>query len=85
MSNSDQLFSHYHKTLLFGQQCQTEFALAEEYLRVANEAWKWNLKGERQIAIQMIENFKLLAYKEWKESWKKIGRFGGALWRSGYE
>ena len=85
MSSSDQLFSHYHKTLLFGQQCQTEFELAEEYLRVAKEAWKWNLKGEKQIAIQMIENFKLLAYNEWKESWKKIDRFGGALWRSGNE
>lgn len=85
MSQPDQLFSHYQKTLLFGQQCQTEFSLAEEYLRVANEAWKWNLKGRKELAKEMIENFKLSAYREWKESFRKIDRFGGALWREGNE
>lgn len=85
MSTSDQLFSIYQKNLLFGQQCQTEFYLSEEYLKVAKEALKWDLKGKRDIAKQMIENFKLLAYREWKESFRKIDRFGGALWRNGWE
>lgn len=85
MSTFTPFFTHYSKTLLFGKQCQVEFALSEEYLKVVNEAWKWNLKGEKEVATQMIENFKLLAYREWKESWDKIDRFGGALWRQGYE
>lgn len=86
MSNSNHpIFNHYQKTLLFGQQCQTEFALSEEYLRVAKEAWKWNLRGEPEVAKQMLDNFKLLAYREWKESFRKIDRFGGALWRQGLE
>jgi hypothetical protein len=82
---SHPLFSHYQKTLLFGEQCKIEFELSEQWLMVCREAWKCNLKGEYKIAQQMIENFKLMAYREWKESFRKIDRFGGALWRQGLE
>lgn len=85
MSQTENLTNHYSKTLKFTEQCRTEFYLSEEYYRVATEAWKWNLRGERELAKQMIENFKLLAYREWKKSWNKVDRFGGALWRSGHE
>ena len=85
MSQTENLVNHYSKTLKFAEQCRTEFYLAEEYFRVATEAWKWNLRGERELAKQMIENFKLLAYREWKKSWIKVDRFGGALWRAGHE
>ena len=70
---------------LFEEQCKTEWELSEEWLRVGGEIIRWEAKGEREIAKQMYENFKLLAYREWRESWKKIDRFGDAMWRKGEE
>lgn len=80
MDNSTPIFSHYQKTLLFGEQCKVEWDLAEQEYHTRKLMLEFP-----DLASQLLENFKLIAYNEWKKSWKKIDRFGGALWRQGYE
>ena len=74
------IFYTYQKTLLFGEQCRTEWALMDQWYHVQQLMMR-----EPRLAAQLKENFELLAYREWKESFRKIDRFGGALWREGYE
>lgn len=68
----------------FSDQCFTEWELAEEWVLVCKEAMKFAEK-EPKVASQMIENFKLLAYREWRKSFESIDSKDNALWRYGEE
>ena len=74
MSSPNPIFS-------FAQQCQKEWELSQEWFLVCKEAIKWKTKGKSDIAMQMIENFKLLAYREWKKSFDQVDCKDNAIWR----
>lgn len=65
------------------KQLNSQLGLDEQYKCLIK--WASKTKAEQRIIKQAFENFRLLAYREWLESWFEVDCKDEAPWRIGYE
>lgn len=77
-SDKEQILTEYRKR----KQLNSMLGLEEQY----NELVKWSKKttAPQWIIKQAFENFKILAYHEWKRSFDEVDSKDDAPWRQEY-
>lgn len=77
--DSKEILREYQKR----KQLNSQLGLKEQYDCLLK--WAKTTKAEPRIIKQAFENFRLLSYREWLESWFEVDCKCDADWREGYE
>lgn len=79
MSDAQEILHEYERR----KQLNSQLGLQEQYDYL--KQWAAQTSAEKCIIKQAFENFKLLGYREWFQSFQKIDCFDTAPWRVGLE